>query len=381
MSNLSAGGISRRRKRRDILLIEKIKRINWLFVLVALLICSVGIATLFSAAGGNLYPWAYKQIIHLLIGIFAMFVIALTDIRFWFKFSYLAYLFGVGLLVLVAVAGVEGGLGARRWLNIGGFRFQPSELMKVFLVLALARYYHSIHENKIQKLHSLIIPLLLIGLSAGFVLKQPNLGTATIMVGMSCIVIFMGGVSWKKFAIAGVLGLMMIPVLWGQMHNYQKQRVYTFFDPESDPLGSGYNIIQSKIAIGSGGVSGKGYMNGTQSQLNFVPERQTDFIFSIVAEEFGFIGSMAVLGLYALLIFMGILIASNSASGFGRLMSYGIMTILFLHVFINTGMVMGILPVVGVPLPLLSYGGSSMISTLAGLGFVLNAHIHRRTKI
>ena len=248
-------------------------------------------------------------------------------------------------------------------------------------MLAVARYYHRLHPNNIQKITSLFFPAMLVGLSSLLVLQQPNLGTAAIMVMMSAVLVFMGGVSWKKFALAGIIAVAMLPVVWMQMHDYQKRRVETFLNPESDPLGAGYNIIQSKIAIGSGGIWGKGFLKGTQSQLNFVPEKQTDFIFAIVAEEWGMVGGLVVIALYAGLIFSGILIATRAYSTFGRLLAYGVVTLLFLHVFINIGMVMGLLPVVGVPLPLISYGGTNMISTLIGLGFVLNVQVHRKTEI
>ena len=273
--------------------------------------------------------------------------------------------------------GVEGGLGAQRWLALGGFRFQPSELMKVFLVLALARYYHSLHHNNLHKLRSIILPIILTGMAAGLILIQPNLGTASIITMVALIIIFMTGISWKKIIFVAIIGISALPVLWGNMHDYQKRRVDTFLNPEKDPLGAGYNIIQSKIAIGSGGVTGKGFTKGTQSQLNFVPEQQTDFIFSIVAEEFGFIGSFIVLFLYGLLFFMAKRISDSCKSMFGAIVSMGMVSIIFVHVFINIGMVSGILPVVGVPLPLISYGGSSLISTLIAIAFVANAYIHR----
>ncbi len=363
----------------ELILIRKFIGLPWGLVLLASAISFTGIAMLYSVAGGSFEPWASRQTIHFIIGIIFMVTIALIDIKFWYGFAYFGYILGLALLVLVEFRGVEGGLGAQRWLNIGGFRFQPSEIAKIMLVLALARYFNDVHYNNIKRLTTLIVPAILIGLSSLLVLKQPNLGTAAIMIMMSGAVVFLAGIGWKKFVIAGIAIAIVIPVAWqqGLVKDYQKQRVITFLNPESDPLGSGYNIIQSKIAIGSGGFFGKGFLNGTQSRLSFLPEKQTDFIFSIVAEEFGFVGGAAMVILYGLIIMMAMRIGTGCYSQFGQLMALGVAALLFLHVFINIGMVSGILPVVGVPLPLLSYGGSSMISTFIGLGFILNAHAHK----
>jgi len=363
------------------IIIKKLYRLPWMFLAVLFVILSIGIALLYSASGGKFDPWASKQIKHLIISIPIMITVAIIDIRFWFRNSYLIYLGGLALLVLVYLIGVEGGLGAKRWLRFAGFTFQPSEIMKVCLVVVLARYFHMTHVYSIKRLSILVVPFIFIGAAVILILKQPNLGTATIVACTSAAIIFMAGVSWKKFAFAGVLFLIALPVAWSNMHDYQKKRVDTFLNPEKDPLGAGYNIIQSKIAIGSGGVWGKGYLKGTQGRLSFVPEKQTDFIFSIVAEEFGFVGSIFVLILYTILILMGIRISMLSESNFGSLVAFGIITILFIHVFVNMGMVMGILPVVGVPLPLLSYGGSSLLSTMAGFGFILNVYVHRDVKL
>lgn len=364
----------------DNIIIEKFRLLPRSLLGIAALLSFIGLSMLFSAAKGNIDPWASRQFYHVVLGMLIMLIIALIDIRFWFKTAYAGYIFGLMLLLLVDVVGVTG-MGAQRWINIGGFRFQPSELMKVLLVISLARYFHMLHLNNVKRLSSLSIPALLIAVSALLVLRQPNLGTTIIMVATSVSVIFMSGVGWKKFVVAGVLVIGLMPLAWNHLHDYQKQRVYTFLNPESDPLGAGYNIIQSKIAIGSGGIWGKGFLNGTQSQLSFVPEKQTDFIFSIIAEEFGLWGGIVIIALFILLILSSMKIGLQCQNRFGRLMAFGITTIFFLHAFINIGMVMGILPVVGVPLPLLSYGGSSMISTWIGIGFICNAHIHAETKI
>lgn len=364
----------------DRLVTAKLLGLPWGFIALLFSISGMGFIMLYSVGlpGGD--DWAIKQMTRFAAAIPLMMLVAVTDIRVWYQFAYIAYIFGLALLGLTEVMGTVGGLGAQRWLSIGGVQFQPAEVAKVGMVLALARYYHRLHPNNIQRLRFMFLPLMLIGLAAVLVLKQPNLGTAIIMCGTGAILLFLGGVRLKIFFIGGILACAMLPVLWSQMHDYQKQRVYTFLDPEKDPLGAGYNIIQSKIAIGSGGFSGKGLTHGSQSQLSFVPEKHTDFIFSTLAEELGFWGGTLAILLYGALAIAGLRIAARCQNTFGRITASGVVTLMFLHVFINTGMVMGILPVVGVPLPLLSYGGTSLIATLVGFGFVLNAHVHRDMK-
>lgn len=365
----------------ELVLFEKIRMAPSGLIFVTTLIYFIGTLVLYSASKGNFYPWAYKHIINGLVSLPLFFVIMLTDIKVWFKLSYLLYGFGIILLLSVLQFGVEGGLGAQRWLAVGGFRFQPSELIKVFMVLLLARYYHMLHLNNLHKFRSLIVPLSITGIAAGLVLIQPNLGTATIICLITAFILFLTGLSWKKIISVATLIVLALPVLWANMHNYQKKRVETFMNPESDPLGAGYNIIQSKIAIGSGGIFGKGLSKGSQSQLNFVPEQQTDFIFSIVAEEFGFIGSCFLLFLYGILFIQAHRVSKLCESNFAKIVSIGMVTIIFVHVFVNIGMVCGILPVVGVPLPLISYGGSSLISTLIAIAFIANAYIHRNIEL
>lgn len=361
----------------DLQVLAKIQRLPLMYLLVSTLICCVGFTLLYSAARGDIQTWAMPQMIRFGIGLIITLIIAIVHIRVWYMLSYLAYLMGIGFLIMVMAIGVEGGLGAQRWINIGGFQFQPSEMMKIFIVMALARYYHALHIQQVSKITTMIVPGILIGVAALLILKQPNLGTAAITAMLSGIILFLAGINWKYFAIAGIAVACMLPIGWHYMHDYQKKRVETFLDPTQDPLGSGYNIIQSQIAIGSGGFAGKGLMQGSQSQLNFVPEKQTDFIFAVLSEEFGFLGCMSILAMYAALIIMGTRIAMQSASTYGRLLAAGITSVIFLHVFINCGMVIGIMPVVGVPLPLLSYGGSSLLSMQIGLGLVMNVLIHK----
>ncbi|HCR85607.1 MAG TPA: rod shape-determining protein RodA [Alphaproteobacteria bacterium] len=368
-------------QKQDLLLFYKIKKIPAVFMFFSMAIFFCGVLILFSASKGNFYPWAYKHLLNFILALPIFFIIILTDIRVWFKLTYFLYAAGLLLLIAVKFMGVEGGLGAQRWLAIGGFRFQPSELVKVFLVLALARYYHNLHLNHLHKLYSLFVPLALIGIDAALVLIQPNLGTAAIICLVGGTIFFTTGISYKKIIFVVIVIGCTLPVLWANMHEYQKRRVHTFLNPESDPLGAGYNIIQSKIAIGSGGITGKGFLKGSQSQLNFVPEQQTDFIFSIVAEEFGLIGGLVVIILFSGLIWQALKISNNCKTIYARVTSYGMVSILFVHVFVNIGMVTGILPVVGVPLPLISYGGSSLISSMVAIAFVVNCHIHKDLEI
>jgi len=364
----------------ELFLHHKLGKLHWPLICVVTALSVFGFLMLFSAAQGNMQPWAIKQAARFVIAFPIMLVIAVTDIRIWFRYSYAFYIFGLVFVGMVAVAGFVG-MGAQRWINLGPVNIQPSELMKIFLILALARYFHSIHSSDSDNLRQLVLPGLMIFLPFVLILKEPNLGTATVLLLTGIGMFFATGVGWKKFVVAGLGVAAVIPFGWHHLHGYQKRRVITFLNPNEDPLGAGYNIIQSKIAIGSGGFWGKGFLQGSQSQLNFLPEKHTDFIFTMVAEEFGFFGGLAVIFLYALLMFYGIRIALQCKNHYARLIAMGSSVLLFVHVFINMAMVMGMIPVVGVPLPMLSYGGSVIVMTLITYGFVLNAHINREVSL
>ncbi|WP_417519192.1 rod shape-determining protein RodA [Minwuia sp.] len=359
---------------------RKLLRLDWGLVLLISLTASIGFAMLYSAANGSLEPWAMQQIKRFAMGMALMLAIALTDIRFWLRWAYVIYLAALGLLVGVEIAGTTG-MGATRWINLGFINLQPSEVMKIALVLALARYFHGRSLDEVGRITYLIPPLALMAVPTALVLRQPDLGTALLLVAGSAVVLFLAGVRlWKfGFALAGLLAA--LPVVWSQLHDYQKGRVLTFLNPERDPLGAGYHIMQSKIALGSGGVSGKGFLEGTQSHLNFLPEMRTDFIFTMLAEEFGMIGAVLLLGLYALILIYAYIIGFRSRNQFGRLTAIGIAATFFLYVFINVGMVTGLLPVVGVPLPLISYGGTAMLTLMIGFGLILSVSIHRHVDI
>lgn len=350
--------------------------VNWFIVGIMLAIAFIGFAMMVSAGGGEASLFASSQMIRFAFAFVIMLVLATMPMRILLDYAYIIYFLCVMFLIVVDVMG-HIGMGAQRWLKLGGLNLQPSEFMKLAVILALARYFHQLHPEDIQKFPFLIPPILLIVVPAAFILREPNLGTATILVTVSIILCFLAGVQWWYFAGAGIAAVAAAPVLWHFMHGYQKRRVLTFIDPSTDPLGAGYNILQSMIAIGSGGFFGKGFLQGSQNQLNFLPAKHTDFIFTILAEEFGFLGCIVLLTLYAMLLFSGYTIAVRSRSTFGAMIAIGITALIFMHIIINCGMVMGMLPVVGVPLPLMSYGGSIMVSTVCAIGLLLNAYAHR----
>lgn len=356
-------------------ILARLGRISWPLVMLLTVTASIGFICLYSAAGGSLEPWATQQITRFLLGLLVLVALALVDLRFWMRYAYLFYIVAFGLLIAVELAGT--GTGAQRWIGLGGFRLQPSEIMKVALVLALARWFHRMAMEDIGKPHYLIVPLALILAPAGLVLRQPDLGTALTLVLVGGAVFFLAGVRVWKFVAVTLAALAAIPVAWSQLRDYQKDRILTFLEPERDPLGAGYHILQSQIALGSGGVSGKGFLQGTQAHLNFLPEQQTDFIFTILAEEFGILGGIFLLLCYGGIIIWGMAVAARSRNQFGRVLAMGLAVNFFLYAFINMAMVMGLLPVVGVPLPMVSYGGTVMLTLMAGFGLMMSVHVNR----
>lgn len=355
---------------------EKIWRIDWLLILMVGATAGVGLAMLFSAANGDWQPWATRQAVRFGVGFVLMITIALIDIRDLMRYAYLIYGLTLALLLGVEFVGSTV-MGAQRWVNLYFFQLQPSELMKIALILALARYFHGLAMEEVGKLRYLLAPVLLVAAPVYLILRQPDLGTAIMLALGGGALFFLAGVRMWKFALLGIGTLAAAPVAWNSLHDYQKDRIWTFLDPERDPLGSGYHILQSKIAMGSGGLSGKGFVQGTQSQLNFLPEKHTDFIFTILAEEFGLFGGLTLLGLYALIMIYSFIIATRANNQFGRLLAMGIAAVFSLYAFINIAMVMGVTPVVGVPLPLISYGGTAMMTMMLGFGLLMNIHVHR----
>jgi rod shape determining protein RodA len=355
---------------------EKLRDLHWPFVTLMLVIGLVGYGVLYSAGGGSHEPWAWRHGIRLALGVPLMIAVAMIDQRFWYRIAYPFYALSVSLLVAVDVLG-EINKGAQRWLDLGFVQIQPSEFMKVALVLALARYFHSVWLEEVKRPLFLVPPLLMIGAPVALVLVQPDLGTAVMLGACGVGLLFMAGVRVWKFLLVGALGAAALPIAWANLHDYQRQRVFTFLDPEQDPLGSGYHIIQSKIALGSGGFWGKGFLAGSQAQLNYLPEKQTDFAFTMMAEETGFVGAVVVLALFLTLLLLGLMIALRAPSQFSRLVAAGMVINLTLYVVINISMVTGLIPVVGIPLPLISYGGTAMLSSLIAAGLILGADAHR----
>lgn len=359
---------------------RKLFALNWGLVIFIIATASVGFAMLYSAAGGDIEPWASRQMMRFAFGLGLMVLIAIIDIRFWLRMAYLVYALSLVLLVAVEFVGTTG-MGATRWIDLGVVSLQPSELMKISLILALARYFHGLSLEETGRFVWLVPPVLMMAVPTLLVLRQPDLGTALLLAAGGSVILFLSGVRMWKFVAAFAAAIAALPVAWSQLHDYQRERIMTFLEPERDPLGAGYHIMQSKIALGSGGVSGKGFLEGTQSHLNFLPEMRTDFIFTMLAEEFGMMGGVALLFLYVVLLCYAYVIGFRSRHQFGRLLAVGLATNFFLYLFINVGMVTGLLPVVGVPLPLISYGGTAMLTLLMGFGFMLSVSIHRSVEI
>lgn len=359
---------------------EKLYNLNLTYFFFIFLLASIGVLMLYSAANGNWHVWALKHAVRFALGVTVMLVLTFTDIKVFLHYAYYFYLASLFLLIVVEIAG-HTGMGATRWINLGFMKLQPSELMKIALVLALAKYFHSTTLQNIETLPGIVPPLLMALVPSALIMMQPDLGTALMLLFTTGVVLFVVGVQLWKFVAVGVGALAMMPVAWHFLHDYQRQRVLTFLNPERDPLGAGYHIMQSKIALGSGGVFGKGFLNGTQSHLNFLPEKHTDFIFTMLSEEFGIIGALLVVFVNLLILVYSYSFAFKTTSYFGKLVIIGLSTNYFLYIFINISMVLGLIPVVGVPLPMISYGGTVMLSVLASFGIVMAMYVNRDTNL
>jgi rod shape determining protein RodA len=366
-------------RRAELSIAEKLRQVTWSMLFFVVLIGAFGFAMLYSAAH-SFEPWAMRQGIRFVFGLAILVAVALVDIRVYLRYAYAIYGLAFVLLVFVDVAG-ELNMGAQRWIDLKVIQLQPSEVMKIALVLALARYFHRMSADNIGNPLALIVPIGMVFAPVGLVLMQPDLGTAVMLVLVGAAMFWVAGVRLWKFIVVALAGVGAVPVAWNFLHDYQRNRILTFLNPESDPLGTGYHITQSKIAMGSGGLLGKGFMEGSQAYLNYLPERQTDFIFAMLSEELGMIGGVLLLLLYTVLFVYGYAIAFNSRNHFGRLLAIGVTINLFCYVFINMAMVMGLLPVVGVPLPLISYGGTAMLTVLFGFGLLMCVYVHRDLKI
>ena len=356
---------------------EKLSRFSWSLFIPMCVVLIFSIIVLFSAGGGSWFPYAMSQIMKMIFGLVIFFIVAFSNIKTWIKSAYFIYAIALILIILVTFVG-DVGMGAQRWLNLGFINIQPSEFIKIALVLALARYFAWQNSVELSQFKNYIVPILLFVIPFIFIFLQPDLGTG-ISVGLITLGMFyIVGANKKWFLIAFILGLIISPAVWyGALHDYQRDRVITFLNPDSDPRGAGYQINQAKIAFGSGGIIGKGYMSGTQSQQSFLPEKQTDFIFTMMGEEFGFMGAFLLISIYTFIVIMLFWASKTCRNRFGQLVCFGFMLNFFVYYFTNISMVLGLMPTVGVPLPLMSFGGSSLISLLFGFGLCQNAHIHK----
>jgi rod shape determining protein RodA len=356
---------------------QKLQNMDWVLVFLISVLACIGFAILYSVADGNLTPWASNQMVRFFVGFCLMIGIAIIDMGFWYRWSWLFFGLGVVLLLFVELFGSVG-MGAQRWIDLRVVKLQPSELMKIASILAVARFFSSTSLQSASSWVNLLIIGIILLIPAGLVYRQPDLGTAILLLAGGVSIVFISGVSWRWFA--GGIGFLLavIPFVWSLvLRPYQKRRVLTFLNPEQDSLGAGYHILQSQIAIGSGGLTGNGFMQGTQANLNFLPEKHTDFIFTVIAEDFGFIGAVAVLFLIMIILVKILFITLNVRSKFAKLVAMGMGTTFFLYIIINVGMIMGLFPVVGVPFPFLSYGGTVIITMMAAFGFIQNIWVHR----
>lgn len=356
---------------------EKLSRFSVALFIPMCLVLAISIVVLYSAGGGAWQPFALSQLVKILLGFVVFFFAAFSNIKTWIKSAYMIYAIALVMIILVTFVG-HTGMGAQRWLNLGIIHIQPSEFIKIALVLALARYFAWMNSIELSQLKNYIVPVLMLLIPFGLIVAQPDLGTALSLGMITMGVFYIVGAQKKWFIIIAILGLMSAPVVWyGGLHDYQRDRIITFIDPDHDARGAGYQINQAKIAFGSGGITGKGYLNGSQSQQSFLPEKQTDFIFTMLGEELGFFGAFILLAIYTWIILVLFWCAKMCRNRFGQLICFGFMLNFFIYYFINISMVLGLMPTVGVPLPLMSFGGSSLLSLMFGFGLAQNAHIHK----
>ena len=359
---------------------EKLRHLNFTYFILISLLAVAGVMMLYSAANGRWDGWAVNHALRFALGFAVMFAASMVDIKLFLRYAYPFYFATLALLIVVEVAGYTG-MGATRWIDLKFIKLQPSELMKIALVMALAKYFHTSTLQSIETVRGIVPPLMMALVPAALIMAQPDLGTAMMLLFTTGVIVFAVGVQVWKFVALGGMAAVLMPIGWHFLHDYQKLRVLTFLDPERDPLGSGYHIMQSKIALGSGGVFGKGFLKGTQSHLNFLPEKHTDFIFTMLSEEFGLIGGVVIILVNMLILAYSYAFAMRTTSYFGKLLIIGLATNYFLYVFINIAMVLGLLPVVGVPLPLISYGGTVILSVCASFGVIMAVYINKDTNL
>ena len=356
---------------------EKIKSVDYFLILIVILIGTISVFAIYSTENGNFSYFTKNHLIRLLVFFFMFLIFSFIRISFWYRYAYLFYLLGLVLLIFVLFFGISSS-GSTRWINLYLINLQPSELMKIAIIVCFARYYHRIQSADIQSIKFLLQPIILLIIPCYLVIRQPDLGTSILIAGSGITIIWLAGLNIKYFVYSTLLLIVSFPFVVSVLKPYQKSRILTFFNPDRDPLGAGYQIIQSKIAIGSGGFYGKGFLKGTQSYLEFLPEKHTDFIFTLYAEQFGFVGSLLLLALYAIIIYRIVVAGIISRSHFARLFCFSFSFAIFLYVVINMSMVLGLLPIVGSPLPIMSYGGSSLLATLIGFSIVLSARINNQ---
>ena len=364
----------------ELTIFQKIKNLDYTLIVSVILLSIISLFVMYSTDGGEILFHTKNHFIKLAVFFPLMIIVAFLNIKFWHNFSYIIYFIIILLLIWVSFFGIKSS-GSQRWMDVYLFVLQPSELMKVAIILCLAKYYHRLKIENVNSFTSIIFVLTIISIPIIFVISQPDLGTSILIALSGLIILWLGGVKVKYFIYSFITFLISLPFIISFLKPYQKLRILTFLDPDRDPLGAGYQIIQSKIAIGSGGLDGKGFLKGTQSYLDFLPEKHTDFIFTLFSEEFGFIGSVGLLILYSIIIFRILRIGAISRSNFARLFCFGYAFAIFIYIVVNLSMVLGLLPTVGSPLPIMSYGGSSMLATMIGFGIVLSAKINHKQMI
>ena len=364
----------------EITLFQKIKNLDYILLISVVLLSVLSVFVMYSTDGGEILFHTKNHFVKLAVFFPLMIFVAFFNIKFWHNFSYIIYFIVILLLIYVSFFGIKSS-GSQRWMDLYLFVLQPSELMKVAIIMCLAKYFHRIKIENVNSFTSITIVLSIIIIPIIFVISQPDLGTSILIALSGLIILWLGGMKIKYFIYSFITFLISLPFIISFLKPYQKLRILTFLDPDRDPLGAGYQIIQSKIAIGSGGLNGKGFLKGTQSYLDFLPEKHTDFIFTLFSEEFGFIGSVGLLILYSIIIFRIVRIGAISRSNFARLFCFGYAFAIFIYIVVNLSMVLGLLPIVGSPLPIMSYGGSSMLATMIGFGIVLSAKINHKQMI